>query len=273
MDKPKTYTAHELANCFPMMTDAELEEMAKSIKEGGQREAIELYEGKIIDGRNRCRACRIAGVEPIVYDATDDLKDVDLAKWVMDKNGIRRHLTVSERSIAAVKMSRTEYVRFITKQEQVRSGEGVPYPPDLGGDVQERHSAPQERGDTLDEIAEKQRVSRRSIAYASKVLNEGTEELVKAVESEGLSLTRASEIADLPKEEQPAKLKEAKKPRSPKVKNGQPASAKKAAIFKECSLLFTKLLAASRRIGIDDDKFGHHFDAIITELNRLGGRK
>jgi len=180
---------------------------------------------------------------------------------------------VSERSIAAVKMSRTEYVRFITKQEQVRSGEGIPYPPNSGEVVPKETPVPQERGKTLTEIAKKQNVGRMSVARASKVLDKGTEELVKAVESEGLSVTRASEIADFPKEEQAEKLAEAKKPKPPKVKNGQPTHERKAAVAKECSMLFTKLLKALRSGGIDESKYGESLNAIAVAIREMGGKK
>jgi len=44
---------HEAANIFPMMSDAELDDLTESIRANGQRHPILLYEGKILDGRNR----------------------------------------------------------------------------------------------------------------------------------------------------------------------------------------------------------------------------
>jgi len=47
---------HELANVFPMLQQTELESLAADIRANGQRHAITLYQGKILDGRNRYAA-------------------------------------------------------------------------------------------------------------------------------------------------------------------------------------------------------------------------
>jgi hypothetical protein len=48
---------HEIADIFPMMTASEFAALKRDIQENGLLEPIELYEGKVIDGRNRYRAC------------------------------------------------------------------------------------------------------------------------------------------------------------------------------------------------------------------------
>ena len=53
---------HEAANVFPMMDQDRLEELAEDIKDNGLQIEIELFEGKIIDGRNRYKACLLGGV-------------------------------------------------------------------------------------------------------------------------------------------------------------------------------------------------------------------
>lgn len=59
-----TYEIHPAANLFPMMHEDELGELADDILSNGLLEPISLYEQKIIDGRNRYRACEIAGIDP-----------------------------------------------------------------------------------------------------------------------------------------------------------------------------------------------------------------
>lgn len=52
------------AELFPMMNDTDLGLLAEDIGEHGLREPILVYQNLVLDGRNRLRACEIAGVEP-----------------------------------------------------------------------------------------------------------------------------------------------------------------------------------------------------------------
>lgn len=63
---------HPAAELFPMIKDAELGLLVEDIVEHGLREPILVYQGLILDGRNRLRACEIAGVEPrfVEWDGT-----------------------------------------------------------------------------------------------------------------------------------------------------------------------------------------------------------
>jgi hypothetical protein len=55
---------HEIASLFPMMDSEEYAALKASIEASGLRKPIVLYEGKILDGRNRYRACVELGKEP-----------------------------------------------------------------------------------------------------------------------------------------------------------------------------------------------------------------
>src|SRR5262249_35403475 len=85
---------HPAANLFPLLEEdsAEFKELVEDIKAHGQQLPILTFEGKILDGRNRYRACRAAGVKPEIGDVL--LKDgqgpVD---FVLSLNERRRHLT------------------------------------------------------------------------------------------------------------------------------------------------------------------------------------
>jgi len=61
----KEFEIHPLAAEFPDMSEEQIAELAEDIKLNGQLEPIVLLHGKILDGRNRYRACQIAGVEAI----------------------------------------------------------------------------------------------------------------------------------------------------------------------------------------------------------------
>ena len=55
----ETMKTHPAADLFPMMTDAELTELAADIKANGLLNPVVLLDGQILDGRNRLRACEI----------------------------------------------------------------------------------------------------------------------------------------------------------------------------------------------------------------------
>jgi hypothetical protein len=67
---------HPLAKNFPLMNGSEFNELVADVKaNNGLHEPITLYQGKILDGRNRHRACLKAKVEPGV-DAVRALRAV-----------------------------------------------------------------------------------------------------------------------------------------------------------------------------------------------------
>ncbi len=94
---------HPLAECFPMLPDSELQELADDIKANGLRQNIVVYEGQILDGRNRHAACQIAGVPIenfiIQYEGSDPIG------YVISANLIRRHLEVGARAMIAAKLA------------------------------------------------------------------------------------------------------------------------------------------------------------------------
>ena len=49
--------AHPAADLFPMMPEAELRELGEDIKTHGLKSHLKLHNGKLLDGRNRLRAC------------------------------------------------------------------------------------------------------------------------------------------------------------------------------------------------------------------------
>jgi len=84
---------HPVANIFPLMTGAEYDALVSDIAEHGQHEAIWLYDGMVLDGRNRLRACNQLGLVPEFREYTGD----DPQAFVVSLNLHRRHLKREQR--------------------------------------------------------------------------------------------------------------------------------------------------------------------------------
>src|SRR5262245_35088990 len=99
---PQALEFHPLANLFPLMMGNEFAELVADIKANGLREKITLYEGKILDGRNRYRACR----ETDVKVETDDFEgdETSARAFVISKNFHRRHLTAEQKREVIAKL-------------------------------------------------------------------------------------------------------------------------------------------------------------------------
>jgi ParB-like chromosome segregation protein Spo0J len=113
---------HPLADLFPVMNDESYKTLVADIKERGLRHPIilapdESDEGKqkILDGRNRYRACLEAGVLPHF----DDLRNGSAIDYVVSVNLIRRHLSTSQRAALAAKIEAAKAAE-IKAQERIR---------------------------------------------------------------------------------------------------------------------------------------------------------
>jgi hypothetical protein len=93
------------AKLYPIISDDELIELADDIRTNGLQNSIALYEGKILDGRNRILACRIAGAEPTFYDWKPK-KGISPVVWALSQNSRRRHLTPSQKAFVALEVEK-----------------------------------------------------------------------------------------------------------------------------------------------------------------------
>src|SRR3712207_3877796 len=94
------YPFHEAASIFPLMTGPEYADLKADIDKNGQREPVWLWEGKVIDGRNRVRACRDLG-RPVLAREWDG--QGSLVDFVLSLNLHRRHMDAWQRAVAAAK--------------------------------------------------------------------------------------------------------------------------------------------------------------------------
>jgi hypothetical protein len=167
------YEFHEYANAFPLMEEAELDALAADIKKYGQRDAILLYDGKILDGRNRYLACLKAKVEPRV---TIWGGDCDLIALVRSKNFFRRHTTAAQRA------------QIIVELNELMAH---------GGDRKSKQVATLQLESTQKKMAVEAQVSKRTVSDAVKIKRKGVPELVEAVKRGKVSGPAAAIAANM----------------------------------------------------------------------------
>ncbi|MFH1919716.1 MAG: MT-A70 family methyltransferase [Planctomycetota bacterium] len=113
---------HQIASIFPLLEGDELEALAEDIRANGLRESAWLYEGKVLDGRNRATACNLAGV-PL---KTREFKGDRLAalRFVWSENFHRRHLNEGQAAVAEAKRAKldAEYAAEIEKMKGEAKG-------------------------------------------------------------------------------------------------------------------------------------------------------
>lgn len=113
----KDLSAHEAANVLPMMDGAAYEAFKTDIQQHGLRESIVLHDGKIVDGRNRYRACRELGIEPTT---TEWNGKGSLISYIVSVNLHRRDLSASQKAMAAAEF--LPMLEAEAKQRQRASG-------------------------------------------------------------------------------------------------------------------------------------------------------
>lgn len=113
---------HAIASLFPPMSPEEYEALKADIQANGLREPIWLYEGRIIDGRHRYRACKELGIAPATreWDGAGSL-----TTFVVSLNLHRRSLTSSQRGAIALEAEEF-FAAEIKRKEQTRKTKDPP---------------------------------------------------------------------------------------------------------------------------------------------------
>jgi hypothetical protein len=152
--------SHPVADVFPLMGEADLAALADDIRKNGQRDAIVLLNGSILDGRNRWLAAQKLGHTPITEEWDGIGTPLD---FVVSKNLHRRHLNLSQRAMIAC---------------QIATAEG-------GGDRMSDHRIFVSGGPdvTAEQAAKMLGVSRALVIRAKTIWRRGTAEEIAAVRS------------------------------------------------------------------------------------------
>ena len=91
---------HPLSYAFPDMPEDEFQDLVESVRREGLLDPIVLFNGMVLDGWHRYRACIQARIEPrfTTFDGADP------RDFVVSKNSRRRHLNKGQRATAIVQV-------------------------------------------------------------------------------------------------------------------------------------------------------------------------
>lgn len=181
---------HEAANLFPL-DETEIQSLAKDIKKNGLLCPIEVFEGKIIDGRRRFMACKVAGIEPDTVKVNPE----DPIAYVLSLNLHRRHLTTSQRSMVG---SRAREMYDKQAKERQRDGQRAGGKKRQGDNSMVENLPPTSKA--RDAAGKAVGVSGKSIDHATRVLNNAVPELIKAVDEGRIAVSTAAIHASDPPE-------------------------------------------------------------------------
>lgn len=183
----KALRPHPIAEMFPALEGAELDSLAADIKANGLRVPITLHDGLVLDGRNRLRACELAGVAPRFEEWSGEGSPVS---WVVSINLHRRHLNESQRAMVA---ARAKPMFEEEAKERQRVGGRVK------GSANLREA---DVGKTADKAAAMVNVSPRAVESAAAVLKRAAPEVVRAVDQGRIAVSAAADLLDRPKAKQ-----------------------------------------------------------------------
>lgn len=98
------HETHPAADVYDMLTGSDLAGLIDDIKTHGLRFPIVLFEGRILDGRNRYAACIKAGVPPRFEQWTGDMEGA--IQYAISVNHTRRHMNEWDRLLAAQRLTK-----------------------------------------------------------------------------------------------------------------------------------------------------------------------
>ncbi|PKN55244.1 MAG: hypothetical protein CVU56_22455 [Deltaproteobacteria bacterium HGW-Deltaproteobacteria-14] len=208
MEMISGYPVHPACAMLPMMPDAAITELAADIRRHGQQQPIWLHDGQILDGRNRLRACALAGVDPDVREWEGD----DPVRWVLSLNFHRRHLSDTQKAVVGARAERLIAEREASARVAEReASDPEPTPPPEGEGVGEGDApatAPPLRAADFKRARQAAaalvNVSERAIARGRQLLDKAVPGLVDAVERGDVGMSAAEAIAGLEPERQNA---------------------------------------------------------------------
>ena len=214
---------HPIANCWRLIEGDDFDNLVRDISANGLHNPIVLYEDKILDGRNRYRACELAGVDPqfIAYGSWDDPRIE--RSIVEDQNGstdYKYSITIGASSdddddIDEDTVIYAEYfgpledpIAFAKSLNDMRRHDNESQRAITAAKLatlpkgSNQHTAMAVSIPTQEEAASMMDVSVDSVQRARIILDKGADELKDAVERGEVSIRAAADVATLPKQQQ-----------------------------------------------------------------------
>lgn len=218
---------HPYADLFPLIEGDDFAALVADVRANGIHQQIDIYQGKILDGRNRYRAAEAAGIEIERRDIRHFMPDLhgDPLDYVMSQNLRRRHMDESQRAMVAARYA------------NMRQGE--------------RTDLPQEPSANLPKVdqqtaAKALSISERALRSAKRVQERGVPELIKAVDRGRLAVSLAERAARMPVEQQRRIAAEAEAGRANVVRT----------VVKQESRAIKERELGERQVAAPEGKFG-----------------
>jgi hypothetical protein len=166
---------HPLSAAFPDMDEEDFQELLSSIKAHGQREPITLFEGQVLDGWHRYRACQQLEIGPMTTEFDGD----DPVAFVIDLNLQRRHLSPSQKALAVVSCN---------------TWRGVGKPVITPRGVIKSHR--DDNSTSAKDMAKRAGVGERTVQRAKEVVTKGDKDTVEKVKKGAITLSQALKAID-----------------------------------------------------------------------------
>lgn len=182
---------HPISELLPAMSDDELLKLTADIKEHGLHQPVVVYEGQILDGRHRFKACEAAGVPARFTEFKGD--DAGAVAMVYSNNLARRQLTKSQLALAGAKLKAWHAVRAKERQLSGLKKGAAPVVAD---------SPERDDGRARDHAAKAVGVGGKLIDQAENVMRKAVPEVARLVESGAMALNEACKVVEMPKDVQ-----------------------------------------------------------------------
>jgi ParB-like chromosome segregation protein Spo0J len=200
IDNPPAPRPHPICLLIPSADEDELQDLTDDVRAHGLIDPIVLFEGMILDGRNRSAACERADVEPRYAQFRGGREDALVL--VISHNLKRRHLT--KQAIADALVAAEDFNLHYTLTEPAVEREAA-----AAADGPETQSVikitePKTASSRKLAQAAGRVVSHVMIAATRKVKEKGEPELQEAVKRGRIGVQDAAKVADLLPEQQKA---------------------------------------------------------------------